>query len=128
MMGDTSRDRTSEQESPVAEQEGSKRFEAGDNLNKALKEEYARRESEKSETGYRDAGNDPTLPGQQEIVAQTPEHERLLKSYPNATSYGPDVNVVAPEPPPEPPQPEPEQDEEDEGNAEEPEDDDPDVA
>jgi hypothetical protein len=69
-MGDTSRDRTDEKESPIAEQEGSKRFEAGDKLNKALKEEYDRRESEKSDTGFRDVGEDPTLPGQEEIVAR----------------------------------------------------------
>jgi hypothetical protein len=101
-MGDTSRDRTDEQQNPIAEQEGTKRFEAGDNLNKALKAEYDRRESEKSETGFRDAGEDPTLPGQEEITAHTPEHVRLLRSYPTATSYGPDVNVVTPPPPPEP--------------------------
>jgi hypothetical protein len=130
MMGDTSRDRTSEQESPIAEQEGSKRFEAGENLNKALKEEYDRRESEKSETGFRDAGEDPTLPGQEEIKGGTPEHERVLKAYPTATSYAPDVNVVLPDPPQPPPgEGEDEQsDEEDEGEAQEPEDDDPDVA
>src|SRR3954451_13730462 len=108
-MGDTSRDRTDEKENPIAEQEGSKRFEAGDALNKALKEEYDRREEEKSETGYRDVGEDPTLPGQEEIVGHTPEHEQLLKTYPTATSYGPDVNVIVP---PEPPEPEPEQQDE----------------
>src|SRR4051795_1379966 len=121
-MSDVSRDRTDEQESPIAEQEGSKRFEAGENLNKALKEEYDRRESEKSETGFRDAGEDPTLPGQEEIKGGTPEHERVLKAYPTATSYAPDVNVVLPDPPQPPPE------EEDEGEAEEPEDDDPDMA
>src|SRR3954464_5886586 len=115
-MGDTSRDRTDEKENPIAEQEGSKRFEAGDKLNEALKEEYDRREGEKSDTGYRDVGEDPTLPGQEEIVGHTPEHERLLKAYPTATSYGPDVNVVTPPPPPEP---EPEEEEEDEGEGEE---------
>src|SRR3954465_8882378 len=115
-MGDTSRDRTDEKENPIAEQEGRKRFEAGDALNKALKEEYDRRESEKSDTGYRDVGEDPTLPGQEEIVSQTPEHERLLKAYPTATSYGPDVNVVAP---PSPPGPDPKDEEEDRRNEEE---------
>src|SRR4051812_744036 len=133
-MGDTSRDRGAEKESPIAEQEGSQRFEAGENLNKALKEEYDRREGEKSETGFRDVGEDPTLPGQEEIKGGTPEQERLLKSYPTATSYGPDVNVVLPDPP-QPPPGEGEEggegeqsDEEDEGEAQEPEDDDPDVA
>jgi hypothetical protein len=117
-MGDTSRDRTDEQQNPIAEQEGTKRFEAGENLNKALKEEYERRESEKSETGFRDAGEDPTLPGQEEITAYTPEHVRLLRSYPTATSYGPDVNVVTPPPPPEP-EPKDEDEEEDEGEEDE---------
>jgi hypothetical protein len=120
-MSDVSRDRTEEQESPIAEQKGSKRFEAGENLNKALKEEYDRRESEKSDTGFRDVGEDPTLPGQEEIVGGTPEQERLLKAYPTATSYGPDVNVVLPpEPPPEEDEDEDEADEADEedGNPE----------
>lgn len=112
-MGDTSRDRTSEQESPIAEQEGSKKFEAGEKLNTALKEEYDRRESEKTDTGFRDAGQDPTLPGQEEIVAGTPEQERVLKAYPQATSYGPDVNVVE-APPPEPPPSEGEDEQEEE--------------
>ena len=51
-------------------------------------------------------GYDETMPGQDEIVAGTPEHVRVLNAYPNATSYGPDVNVVLPpveEPPPDPP-------------------------
>ena len=39
------------------------------------------------------------MPGQTVIVAGSPEHEALLKAYPNATSYGPDVVIVpAPEP------------------------------
>ena len=44
---------------------------------------------------FKDAGYEETLPGQVEVVAGTPEHERVLSSYANATSYGPDVNVVA---------------------------------
>jgi hypothetical protein len=50
-------------------------------------------------------GYDETMPGQEEIVAGTPEHVAVLNAYPNATSYGPDVNVVVPpvEPPPDPP-------------------------
>jgi hypothetical protein len=43
---------------------------------------------------FHDAGYDETLPGQTEIIAGTVEHERLLNLYPNATSYGPDHNVV----------------------------------
>jgi hypothetical protein len=50
-------------------------------------------------------GYDETLPGQAEVVAGSPEHERELKAFPNATSYGPDVNVVLP-PEEEPPPPE----------------------
>jgi hypothetical protein len=49
-------------------------------------------------------GYDETLPGQEEIVAGTPEHVAVLNAYPNATSYGPDVNVIVP---PEPPPPDP---------------------
>jgi hypothetical protein len=40
--------------------------------------------------------NKPTLPGQTEIVVGSPEHEALLKANPNASSYGPDVNIVQP--------------------------------
>ena len=101
-MSDKSSDRSKEQQDPVAHQEGSRRLEEGDKLNQALKEEYDRRESEKSETGYRDAGQDPTLPGQREIEGGSVEHQRLLKQYPNATSYGPDVNVVENEEPQQP--------------------------
>jgi hypothetical protein len=50
-------------------------------------------------------GDKPTLPGQREIVIGSPEHEALLKANPNATSYGPDVNLV------QPPEPEPEEEE-----------------
>jgi hypothetical protein len=51
-----------------------------------------------------DVGGEPTLPGQTEVVAGTPEHEALLNAYPNATSYAPDVNVVLPaDVPPEEP-------------------------
>jgi hypothetical protein len=60
---------------------------------------------------FRDAGYDETQRGQTEVEAQTPEHERLLKAHPNATSYGPEVNVVVPL--------EPEEDEEDESEDEE---------
>jgi hypothetical protein len=40
-----------------------------------------------------------TQPGQREVVAGSPEHVTLLQSHPNATTYGPDVNVVQPPPP-----------------------------
>lgn len=49
-----------------------------------------------------DAGYDETQPHQTEIVAGTPEHQQELNKYPNASSYSPDVNVVAPPPPPSP--------------------------
>ena len=56
-------------------------------------------------TEFADAGYDETQPGQTEVVAGTVEHQQLLNSYHNATSYGPDHNVVVPadEPPPDPP-------------------------
>jgi hypothetical protein len=56
---------------------------------------------------FHDAGYDETLPGQEEVIAGTVEHEKVLATFPNATSYGPDVNVVVPEPEP-PPDPPPE--------------------
>ena len=62
-----------------------------------------------------DVGEAETLPGQTEVVAGTPEHDRVLTSYPNATSYGPDVNVVLPPEEPPPPEVLPER-EEDEPN------------
>jgi hypothetical protein len=40
-----------------------------------------------------------TQPGQREVVSGSPEHVTLLQAHPNATTYGPDVNVV-PAPPP----------------------------
>jgi hypothetical protein len=49
-------------------------------------------------------GYDVTEPGQEEVVAGSVEHQQVLSSFPNATSYGPDVNVVVP---PEPPPPDP---------------------
>jgi hypothetical protein len=55
------------------------------------------------ESAFKEAGYDETQPGQQEVVAGTVEHEQLLKSFPNATSYAPDVNVVVPLEPEEPP-------------------------
>jgi hypothetical protein len=57
---------------------------------------------------FKDAGEDETLPGQQEIASGSVEHQQTLNSYPTATHYGPDVNVKAEEPPEEPPPPEPE--------------------
>jgi hypothetical protein len=42
-----------------------------------------------------------TQPGQREVVSGSPEHVTLLQAHPNATTYGPDVNVV-PAPPPQP--------------------------
>jgi hypothetical protein len=59
---------------------------------------------------FMDAGYEDTLPGQVEVVAGTVEHVQVLNSFANATSYGPDVNVVVPapeEPPVEPPPEEP---------------------
>lgn len=47
---------------------------------------------------YVGEGYDETKPGQTEIVAGTPEHQRLLNAYPNATSYSEDTNVVVPDP------------------------------
>jgi hypothetical protein len=64
-----------------------------------------------NEAGFRDAGYDETLPGQHEVEAGSVEHVQLLKSYPNATSYAPDVNVVAKEEAEPPPEPLPEEDE-----------------
>jgi hypothetical protein len=43
---------------------------------------------------FADEGYDETQPGQIEVIAGTVEHEKLLQLYPNATSYGPDHNVV----------------------------------
>jgi hypothetical protein len=57
------------------------------------------------EAEFQDAGYDETIPGQVEVVAGTPEHERELKAFPNASSYGPHVKVVvAPNPEPEEPE------------------------
>lgn len=55
----------------------------------------------------KNVGEAETQPGQVEVVAGTVEHVQVLQSYPNASSYGPDVNVVLPpvEPPPPPPDP-----------------------
>ena len=58
--------------------------------------------AETPEVEFMDAGYDETLPGQIEVVAGSVVHEQVLKSYPNATSYGPDHNVVVPEPEPPP--------------------------
>ena len=52
---------------------------------------------------FKNAGEEETKPGQTEVEAGSVEHQQVLKAYPNATSYGPDVNVVLP---PEPPPPE----------------------
>lgn len=41
-----------------------------------------------------DVGSAPTAPGQTEVIAGTVEHAKLLNLYPNASSYGPDHNVV----------------------------------
>ena len=60
------------------------------------------------EIEFLDAGYDETMPGQVEVEAGTVAHVQVLNTFPNATSYGPDVNVVVP---PEPePEPEPEPD------------------
>lgn len=69
----------------------------------ALEEQAAAREAAPEE--FVDAGYDETLPGQVEVVAGSVQHTQLLNSYHNATSYGPDHNVVVPadEPPPDPP-------------------------
>lgn len=52
---------------------------------------------------FEDAGYEETLPGQVEVEAGTVEHVQVLNTFANATSYGPDVNVVVPPPPEEPP-------------------------
>jgi hypothetical protein len=53
---------------------------------------------------FKNAGEEETKPGQTEVEAGSVEHQQVLKAFPNATSYGPDVNVVLPpEPPPPPP-------------------------
>lgn len=45
-------------------------------------------------------GYDETLPHQEEVPAGSVAHVQLLSSYPNASSYGPDVNVVIVDIPP----------------------------
>jgi hypothetical protein len=45
-------------------------------------------------------GYDETQPNQVEVVAGSVEHVSLLNSYPNATTYAADVNVVIVDPPP----------------------------
>ena len=75
---------------------------------RAVDEQRAAMEAQENETPeFMDAGYEDTLPGQVEVVAGTVEHEKVLNTYHNATSYGPDVNVVVPapeeEPPPDPP-------------------------
>ncbi len=54
---------------------------------------------------FKNAGEEETKPGQTEVEAGSVEHQQVLKAFPNATSYGPDVNVVLPPPetPPDPP-------------------------
>ena len=64
-------------------------------------------QDEQGNFNFKDAGEDETLPGQQEIASGSVEHQQTLNSYPTATHYGPDVNVKAEEPP-EPPEPPPE--------------------
>jgi len=54
---------------------------------------------------FKNAGEEETKPGQTEVEAGSVEHQQVLKAFPNATSYGPDVNVVLP-PEEEPPPPE----------------------
>lgn len=73
----------------------------------AQRAEIEAREAEAAE--FIDAGYEETMPGQAEVVAGTVQHEQLLNAYHNATSYGPDVNVVVPEPE-APPGPPPEED------------------
>ena len=58
-----------------------------------------------ADPAFKNAGEDETKPGQTEVEAGSVEHQQVLKAYPNATSYGPDVNVVLP-PEEEPPPPE----------------------
>jgi hypothetical protein len=52
-------------------------------------------QDEQGNFNFKDAGEEETLPGQQEVVAGSVEHQQALNSYPTATHYGPDVNVVA---------------------------------
>jgi len=71
--------------------------------------EVAAKQAEAEAEQQHGAGYDDTLPGQTEIVAGSPEHEALLRANPNASSYGPEVNVVVAPVPVEPePEPEPE--------------------
>jgi hypothetical protein len=83
-----------------------------DNPERAAKREALRQEmiaahraameAEIEAPDFHDEGYDETLPGQEEIVAGTVEHAKVLSAYHNASSYGPDVNVVIPEPAEEP--------------------------
>jgi phosphatidate phosphatase PAH1 len=52
-------------------------------------------QDEQGNFNFKDAGEDETLPGQQEIQSGSVEHQQTLNSYPTATHYGPDVNVKA---------------------------------
>jgi len=70
-------------------------------------EDGAWHEAPDQQSTFKDVGEEETQPGQKEVVAGTVEHEQLLKSFHNATSYAPNVNVVVPEPEPEEPPPEP---------------------
>ena len=91
-------------------QEMGKRRESARGMHKeAVDAQRAEVEAQEAETAEAlDAGYEETLPGQIEVVAGTVQHEQVLNSYKNATSYGPDHNVVVPEPPPPPPDPPPE--------------------
>ena len=51
---------------------------------------------EQQESAFHDEGYDTTEPGQNEVIAGSVEHIHLLKSYPNATSYAGEVNIVLP--------------------------------
>jgi hypothetical protein len=69
--------------------------------------QIAEQQDEQGNFNFRDAGYDETLPGQEEIQSGSVEHQQVLNSYPTATHYAPDVNVIAKdEEPEEPPPPE----------------------
>ena len=57
--------------------------------------QIAEQQDEQGNFNFRDAGYDETLPGQEEIQSGSVEHQQVLNSYPTATHYAPDVNVVA---------------------------------
>ena len=66
----------------------------------ALEQQQAAQE-EAAEAEQTNVGYDETQPHQEEVVAGSPEHTAILNANPNASSYGPEVNVVLPPEPTE---------------------------